>query len=119
MNFEVNEMNVYDVSNELVKAMRESHEFKKIVEAKKTLSTDASATEMVKNFNEQRRELEMAQMMGKEPDKEKMEKVQKLYEVLSLNKTAAEYLQAEIRFQMMLNDISKNIGEVVKEAVGE
>ena len=48
-----------------------------------------------------------------------MEKVQKLYEVLSLNSVANDYVQAYIRFQLMINDISKTIGDVVKEVVGE
>ncbi|MEG0798205.1 MAG: YlbF family regulator [Acidaminococcaceae bacterium] len=112
-------MNVYDVANDLAKAMRESQEFKRMAEVKTTLAADKSAEELVKDFNAQRRELEMAQLTGQEPDKTKIEKVQKLYEVLSLNKTAVEYIQAEMRFQMLLNDISKTIGDVVKEAVGE
>ena len=48
-----------------------------------------------------------------------MEKVQKLYEVLSLNSAANDYVQAYIRFQLMINDISKTISDVVKEVVGE
>ena len=48
-----------------------------------------------------------------------MEKVQKLYEVLSLNGNASEYVQSYIRFQLMLSDVSKTIGDVVKEVAGE
>lgn len=112
-------MNVYDVANELAKAMRESQEFKRLSEAKKKLSEDSSAEAMVNDFMKQKQELEMEQFAGKTPEKEKMEKVQKLYEVLSLNSAANDYLQSYIRFQMMINDISKSIGDVVKEVVGE
>lgn len=112
-------MNVYDVANELAKAMRESQEFKRLSEAKKRLSEDSAAEAMVNDFMKQKQELEMAQFAGKTPEKEKMEKVQKLYEVLSLNSAANDYVQSYIRFQMMINDISKSIGDVVKEVVGE
>ena len=43
-------MNVYDNANELAKAMRESHEFKKLKEATATLNKDADAKKMVDEF---------------------------------------------------------------------
>ena len=112
-------MNVYDAANDLGRAMRESQEYKRLAEAKKKLSADASAESMVKDFMQQKQELEIEQFSGKTPDKDKMEKVQKLYEVLSLNSAANDYVQAYIRFQLMINDISKTISDVVKEVVGE
>ena len=36
-----------------------------------------------------------------------------------LNTVAMEYLHAFMRFQMMMGDISKSIGDVVKEVAGE
>ena len=53
---------------------------------------------------------------GKE---EKNEKLQKLTGILGLNTVAMEYLHAFMRFQMMMGDISKSIGDVVKEVAGE
>ncbi len=112
-------MNVYDEINNLTKAMKESHEFKTVQAAHVKLQGDAKAEEMVKDFLRQKQELEFAQYTGKEPDKAELDKVQKLYEVLALNPVAMEYLQAYIRFQMMVGDISKALGDTVKEAVGE
>ena len=43
-------MNVYDNANELAKAMRESHEFKKLKEATAVLNKDANAQKMVNEF---------------------------------------------------------------------
>lgn len=112
-------MNVYDAANELGRAMRESQEYKRLSEAKKKLSEDSAAEIMVKDFMKQKQELEIAQFSGNAPDTGKIEKVQKLYEVLSLNNAANDYVQAYIRFQLMINDISKTIGDVVKEVAGE
>ena len=112
-------MNVYDLANNLASEMKKSQEFIKVQEAKKALDTNKDAAEMVKDFNSQRRAIEMAQLAGKEAKKEDIEKVQNLYNLLALNNVAAEYVQAEMRFQMMLNDVSKAIGDVVKEALGE
>ena len=116
---EVNFMNVYDTANELARGIRDSQEFKRMTEAKQKLSLDAQATDMVNDFMRQSKELEFEKMSGRTPDKDKIEKVQKLYEVLSINPAASDYIQASIRFQMMINDISKTIGDVIKEAAGE
>lgn len=112
-------MNVYDNANELAKAMRESHEFKKLKEATAALGKDESAKKMVDEFLQLNQEAEIAKYQGKEPDKEITEKIQKLYGVLSLNNDAMQYLNSFMRFQMMLADITNSIQNVVKEAMGE
>ena len=96
-------MNVYDNANELAKAMRESHEFKK----------------MVNEFLSLNQQAEMEKYQGKEPAKETTEKIQKLYGILSLNQDAMQYLNSFMRFQMMLADVTNSIQDVVKEAMGE
>ena len=47
---EVKKMNVYDNANELARAMRESHEFKKLKEATAVLNKDENAKKMVNEF---------------------------------------------------------------------
>jgi cell fate (sporulation/competence/biofilm development) regulator YlbF (YheA/YmcA/DUF963 family) len=110
-------MNVYDEMNNLCKAMKESREFSMMKEARIKLAADKTAEPLVKDFLKQKQDLEIIQYSGKQPEKADMEKVQKLYEVLQLNPVAAEYLQTYIRFQMMVGDISKSIGDTIKEAV--
>lgn len=112
-------MNVYDNANELAKAMRESHEFKKLKEATIALNKDENAKKMVNEFLQLNQEAEITKYQGKEPAKETTEKIQKLYSVLALNTAAMQYLNAFMRFQMMLSDITNSIQDVVKEAMGE
>lgn len=112
-------MNVYDNANELAKAMRASHEYKKLKEANEKLSQDADAKKMVNEFLQLNQEAEIAKFQGGEAPKETVEKIQKLYGVLALNADAMEYLNAFMRFQMMLSDITKSIQDVVKEVMGE
>ena len=114
-------MNVYDCANELAKALKESHEFKKLQEARVVLKKDAQAEELANDFIKLSSEIELAKYQKQEVDKEKEkeEKLQKLSSLLSLNPTAMEYLHAFMRFQMMMADITKTINDVVKEAVGE
>ena len=112
-------MNVYDNANELAKAMRESHEFKKLKEATEVLNKDENSKKMVNEFLQLNQEAEIAKYQGKEPAKETIEKIQKLYSVLSLNNDAMQYLNSFMRFQMMLSDVTNSIQDVVKEAMGE
>ena len=111
-------MNVYDCANELAKALKESHEFKKLQEARVVLKKDAQAEELANDFIKLSSEIELAKYQKQEVDKEKEEKLQKLSSLLTLNPTM-EYLHAFMRFQMMMADITKTINDVVKEAVGE
>ena len=110
-------MNVYDEMNKLCEGIKETHEFTKIQEAKKKLSADKDAEAMVKDFLQQKSQLELLKYQGKKPDEEAVKKMQKLYEVLQLNPVANEYIQNYIRFQMMIGDLSKTLGDTIKEAV--
>ena len=96
--------------NKLCEGIKETHEFTKIQEAKKKLSADKDAEAMVKDFLQQKSQLELLQYQGKKPDEEAVKKMQKLYEVLQLNPVANEYIQNYIRFQMMIGDLSKTWG---------
>ena len=42
-----------------------------------------------------------------------MEQIQSLYGIMMQDPTAAQYLQSEIRFSLMMNDIYKILGEVI------
>ena len=112
-------MNVYDNANELARAMRESHEFKKLKEATAALAKDEGAKKMVDEFLALNQEAEIAKYQGKEPAKETTEKISKLYSILSLNSDVMQYLNSFMRFQMMLADVTNSIQDVVKEAMGE
>ena len=110
-------MNVYDEMNNLCKAIKESHEFKLVQEAKAKLKTDKTAEDMVKDFLSKKQALEIQQYQGKEPSKEDIANVEKIYDVIKLNPLAADYVQNYVRFQMMIADISKALGDTIKEAV--
>lgn len=112
-------MNVYDNANELAKAMRESHEYKKLKEAAVVLEKDSDAKKMVNEYLMVAQEVEFPKHQGKTPDQASVDKMQKLQGILNLNADAVQYLNALIRFQMMLMDVTNTIQDVVKEAMGE
>lgn len=111
-------MNVYDCANELAKAIKESRELEKLQEAKTALDKDADAKKMVDDFLQASQEVDIARMQGKTPDPAKEDKVKQLYTILALNNDAQTYINALMRFNMMMGDVSKTISEPVQRVLG-
>ncbi|MBM4235153.1 MAG: YlbF family regulator [Firmicutes bacterium] len=108
-------MNPYDAAHTLAKALRESNEFKELKEAQINLKGDRSALNMLTDFRKQQFELQKQQLSGLEVADEQKEKIQKLFEVISLNTLVKNYMQAEYRVAVLLQDIQKTIGEATDE----
>lgn len=108
-------MNIYDAAHALAKALRESTEFKELKEAQVNLKADSSALNMLTDFRKQQFELQKQQLSGLEVADEQKEKIEKLFEVISLNTLVKNFMQAEYRVAVMLQDIQKTIGEATDE----
>ncbi|MFV0517579.1 MAG: YlbF family regulator [Aminipila sp.] len=106
-------MNVYDIARNLAMAIKESDELKQYDAMKATVSQNEELIEMINDFQAKQIELQTKQMLGQEMDAEFTSQVQQLYGIMMSNPTAAQYLQAELRFSLMMNDIYKILGEVI------
>lgn len=107
-------MNVYDHAYALAKAIKVSPEYKNFLHAKEKLDGDSSAKEMLTDFRKHQLELQKQKFSGIELAPEQEERLNKLMEVINLNMTVKEYLEAEYRFSVMLADIQKIIGEAME-----
>ena len=56
-------------------------------------------------------------MQGKQADKEKEEKLQKIYAELLSKENTKEYFEAEFKFNVLIADVNKIIGESIKEVI--
>lgn len=110
-------MNSYDKGRELAWALKESDEFRALGRARHELDTDAAARSMVKDFLHKQMEMQLEIMSGKTDAKAKQESLQKLGELLSLNSKARDYISAYVRFQQVMTDIYKIIGDAVGEGL--
>lgn len=106
-------MNVYDAARNLANAIKESEELKQYDEMKATVSQNQELTEMINDFQGKQMELQTKQMMGQAPDGDFMTQVQQLYGIMMADPLAAQYLQSELRFSLMMNDVYKILGEVI------
>lgn len=108
-------MNVYDHANALARALRSSPEYRNLREAAKRLEADKSAKEMLMDFYRLQRETEEQKAKGIEVSEDQESRLKKLLEIINLNLTVKNYLNAEYRFSVMLGDIQKIIFEPLQE----
>lgn len=108
-------MNIYDTANELAKEMRATREFSVLKEAKERLAAEPDTKNIVSRFLQLGQEVEILKYQKKDVPAEKQEEFDRMMRTLSLNPLAVEYLNAFQRFQLMFQDISKTITDVVKE----
>lgn len=104
-------MNVYDQAHGLAQAIKSSEEFKQYDELKKKVDANPDLANMLKDFQKKQFELQAKQMMGEEISQEAMAAVQSLYGIMAGDPLCAEYLQAEMRFSLMMKDVYEIIGE--------
>lgn len=110
-------MNLYDKAHDLAKALKISEEYRSFLAAKQAVDNDEQAKKMVKDFILKQMEIEYEVMSGKPEDKDKTEQIQKMYDLIAYNPKARDFLQAHIRFQRIMADVYKIIGESVAEGL--
>ena len=119
-------MNIYDEAYALAKALKESDEQKRLVEAEKALKTNPDAKKMTAEYLVLQQKVSYLQMMHEKDKAEKeYKKLQDMAVLVSNNELAAAYVQAFIRWNQMTSDINKIVvdamtGEgmdIVKEAL--
>ncbi len=106
-------VNPYDKARELAEAIKESEINKKFQELKKELDSDEETKKMVLDFEEKNIAIERKKVAGEEVSKDEMDKISKLYEILSLNKLANDYLASQYQLGILMQEVSKIIYESV------
>ena len=109
-------MMVYDKANELAREIRESAEYKRFSAARENIRDD-----MTKNLLKEYKSLQLkaqAAIVGGAEDGELMEKLQKLGELLQMDRAASEYLIAEYMLGRMVGDIYKILADAVELDLG-
>ena len=106
-------MNVYDQAHGLASAVKASEEFKQYDALKKQIDANEDLSKMLKDFQAKQLEFQTKQMMGEQPDAEDMAGIQKLYTIMAADPLTAQYLQAEMRFSLMMKDVYGIIGEAI------
>ena len=107
-------MNVYDEAHSLAKAIKESNEFKEFDRIRKEVDADKETSDMLKELTELQVQLQTAQMVGQQPDKDMFARFQSLNTMAMTKPLAMQYMQAQFALATMVNDVFGIIGEAIK-----
>lgn len=110
-------MNVYDAVNNLTRAIKDSNEYKEYKEVKEKIVKEPQLKAQIDEFEKIRYEEQLLAMQGEKQSEEKMAKLQELYKILVQNPDVKEYFDKEVKFNVMIADINKIIGEAIKDVL--
>ena len=108
-------MNVYDTANKLAQEIKLSNEYAEFKKSKEKIHSNVELENKIKEFEKIRYEVQISALQGKESNKEKEEQMQQLYtELIAINEVK-DYFDSEFKFNILLADVNKIIGESVKD----
>lgn len=109
-------MQVYDTANRLAQEIKDSEEYKNFKIAKEKINLNTELKIKIQDFEKIRYEAQLLTMQGKSDD-EKIKNVQQLYEELIKDEDALKYFDAEMKFNVIIADINKIIGDSFRELI--
>lgn len=110
-------MDVYDKCHALAQAIKESKEYKEYKEIKKVVHDELHLKDKVEEFEKIRYEEQLLAVQGEAQNPEKMKKLQELYEILVKEPDVKEYFDKEVKFNVLIADVNKIIGEAIKDVL--
>lgn len=106
-------MNVYDSARTLANSIKSSEEWIQYDNMKKSIEGNDKVIEMINDFHEKQIAIQTKQMFGQELGDEATTQLRQLYGIIMSDPVAAQYIQAEMRFSLMMNDVYKILGDVI------
>lgn len=110
-------MNVYDTVNKLAQEIKDSEEFKNYKKYKELIKSNQEVSEMINKFETLRYEIQISAMQGLEVNKDKEKELQEIYVELLSKENVKEYFETEFKFNILLADVNKIIGDAVKDVL--
>lgn len=111
-------MNIYDTANKLAAELKQTDEYIAYKNSKQQIESNAEVKSKIDEFDKLRVEAQKAMLKGEANANELSVKLQNLYTELYQNEIAKNYLEAEMRFSVMVTDINKIISEAIKDVIG-
>ena len=103
--------------NNLANAIKKSKEYTEYKEIKQKIMKNQDIKNKIDEFEKIRYEEQVLAIQGEKQSEEKMKKLQELYSILVKNPDVKNYFDIEVRFNVMIADINKTIGEAIKDVL--
>lgn len=106
--------NIYDTANQLAKEIQQSEEYMTYKIAKEAINLNFELKSKIDEFEKARYDAQIVALQTGKDDENKMRHVQELYGELIQNQEASQYFDAEMKFNILIADVNKIIGEAVQ-----
>jgi cell fate (sporulation/competence/biofilm development) regulator YlbF (YheA/YmcA/DUF963 family) len=110
-------INPYDKAHELAKSIKESDEYSDLIKSIDLVKKDDGLYKMVKNLFTLRTQVEIDALSGKEENKDKKSDLKRLHDLVSAIPEGRSLIESQYRFQRLMGDIYKIIGEGINEGM--
>ncbi|MEG1363709.1 MAG: YlbF family regulator [Clostridia bacterium] len=110
-------MNIYDTVNKLAIEIKQSEEYVNYKMAKQVIALKPELKKQITEFEKERYNLQIMVMQTGKNDEKKLEEMKKTYEELIEEPNAKKFLETEAKFNILMTDINKIIGESIKDVL--
>lgn len=110
-------MNIYDTANRLAGEIKQSEEYVNYKMAKQAINLNTDLKEKMAEFEKARYEVQLEMMQTGKNDEDKYKKMQELYAELIENQEAKRFFEAETKFNIIIADVNKIIGEAIRDVI--
>ena len=111
-------MYISDRAHQLAADIKQSEEFKAYKTLKDEVYADETTKSLLKQYKQAQFEAQTIIMSGQQPGEELMDKLKKVGEVLALNPKVTDFFAAEYKFNTIISDIYKIIGDACELDTG-
>lgn len=110
-------MNFYDKVHEMVRALKETEEYKEFLKLKEDVKSKTDKMKMLKDFKAKQREAQMIYMQTGKPEEEKQKELENLYSILIHDENIRKMFECEMKLDVMLADMQKIVAEGIKDVI--
>ena len=105
-------------ARELGKSLKESEEYRELVDAQKALDEDQETQQMLQEYEAKRNEVQIKQMMGQNADEE-LRELTDLEGKIMQKETMQRYTKAEENFRNLVDEANQEIVKAMEEGEEE
>ena len=110
-------MKVIDLANTLGDEIQNSEEYKEFKSIREKINADSELKSKIDNFEKIRYNEQILAIQNNSQNQEGMQKLQEIYQILMQDETIKEYFEKQVRFNVMIADVNKIIGNAIKDVL--
>lgn len=108
-------MEVIELANKLGEEIKQSQEFREFKEIKERVYSNPELKAKIDEFEKMRYNEQILAIQKENQNQEGIQKLQEIYQLLMQNEVIKEYFEKQVRFNVMIADVNKIIGNAIKE----